>query len=84
MGKSKIIRESLSAPNVGKTRTPWFPGNQRETGRGGRRPKQANVFISKKRRRGFSDGPVVMNSPANAGDPGLIPGLERSHLPRGN
>ena len=26
----------------------------------------------------FPDGPVVENPPANAGDTGLIPGLERS------
>ena len=29
-------------------------------------------------------GPVVKNSPANAGDTGLIPGLGRSHMPRSN
>ena len=26
---------------------------------------------------------VVKNLPVNAGDTGLIPGLERSHMPRG-
>jgi len=30
------------------------------------------------------DGPVVKNPFANVGDMGLIPGLERSHVPRGN
>ena len=33
---------------------------------------------------GFSDGPVVKSLPANEGDAGLIPGLERSHMPLGN
>ena len=30
---------------------------------------------------GFPGGPVVKNSPANAGDTGSIPGGERSHMP---
>ena len=34
--------------------------------------------------RGSAGGPVVKNLPANAGDMGLIPSLERSHVPRGN
>ena len=29
----------------------------------------------------FLGGPVVKNLPANAGDPGLISGLGRSHMP---
>jgi len=32
----------------------------------------------------FSGDPVVNNLPANAGDMGLIPGLERFHMLRGN
>ena len=32
----------------------------------------------------FPGGPVVKNLPTKAGDKGLIPGLGRSHLPRGN
>ena len=32
----------------------------------------------------FPGGPVVKNPPANAGDAGLILGLGRFHLPRGN
>ena len=32
----------------------------------------------------FPSGPVVKNLPANAGDLGLIPGLGRYHVPRGN
>lgn len=32
----------------------------------------------------FSGGPVVKNSPANAGDTGLIPGLGRFHMLQGN
>ena len=31
----------------------------------------------------FPGGPVVEKPPANAGDVGSIPGLGRSHLPRG-
>ena len=30
---------------------------------------------------GFPGGAVVKNPPANAGNPGLIPGLGRSYLP---
>ena len=33
---------------------------------------------------GFPYGPVVRNLPCNPGDTGSIPGLERSHVPRGN
>ena len=33
---------------------------------------------------GFPGGPVVKNPPANPGDMSLIPGLGRSHMPRGN
>ena len=33
---------------------------------------------------GTSGGPVVRNSPANAGDVGLIPGPEGSHMPQSN
>ena len=32
----------------------------------------------------FSGGPVVKNSPANAGDTGSIPAPERFHMLRGN
>ena len=32
----------------------------------------------------FPGGPVVKNSPANAGDVGLIPGQGRFHMPQGN
>ena len=32
----------------------------------------------------FSGGPVVKNQPANAGDTGLIPGLERFHMLQSN
>ena len=34
--------------------------------------------------RGFLDGSVVKNPPANAGDTGSIPGPGRSHMPRSN
>ena len=33
---------------------------------------------------GLPGGPVVKNLPANAGDMGPIPGLGRSHMPRGS
>ena len=33
---------------------------------------------------GFPGGSVVKNPPANAGDTGLIPGPERSHMPQSN
>ena len=33
---------------------------------------------------GFPGGSVVKNSPANAGDMGLIPGLGGSHMPQSN
>ena len=36
----------------------------------------------RKQNRGFPGGAVVENLPANAGDTGLNPGLERSHMPR--
>ena len=32
----------------------------------------------------FPGGPVVKNLPANAGHTGLIPGLGRLYMPRGN
>ena len=32
----------------------------------------------------FPSGPVVQDLPDNAGDTGLIPGLGRFHMPRGN
>ena len=32
----------------------------------------------------FHGGPVVKNLPASAGDMGLIPGLQRFHMPWGN
>ena len=35
-------------------------------------------------RRGVPGGAVVENLPANVGDTGSSPGLERSHMPRSN
>ena len=32
----------------------------------------------------FPSGPVLKNPPANAGDMRVIPGLDRSHIPRGS
>ena len=34
--------------------------------------------------RDFPGGTMVKNPPANAGDTGSSPGLERSHMPRSN
>ena len=39
---------------------------------------------SKMSQRGFPGGAVVENPPANAGDTGSSPGLERSHMPQSN
>ena len=36
----------------------------------------------KKKTQGFPGGSVVKNPPANAGDTGLIPNPEESHMPR--
>jgi len=33
---------------------------------------------------GFSGGPVVKSSPANAGNMGSIPGSGKSHMPQDN
>ena len=40
------------------------------------------IFSKKKQHRAV--GPVVKNSPCNAGDSGLIPCLGRSHVAQGN
>ena len=42
------------------------------------------LFIKKFMHRDFPGGPVVENSPANAGDTDLIPGPGRLHLLCGN
>ena len=42
------------------------------------------IFKKKERKKGFPGGSVVKNSPANAGDMGLIPGLGGSHMPQSN
>ena len=39
---------------------------------------------SKEHTEDYLGGPVVENPPANAGDVGLIPGLERFHMLQGN
>ena len=47
----------------------------------------ANTFknVCKERERvGFPSGSLVKNLPANAGNMGLIPSLERCYVPRGN
>ena len=41
-------------------------------------------LLRKKKNWGFPGGLVVKNPPANAGDMGLIPDPERSHMPQGN
>ena len=44
-------------------------------------PKSQRIRVLRK---GFPGGSVVKNLPANAGDTGLIPDLERSHVPQSN
>ena len=46
--------------------------------------RQVPNYTLKRHIQGISGGPGVKNSPANAGDTGSIPGLGRSHMPRGN
>ena len=41
-------------------------------------------YTLKRHTQDISGGPVVKNSPANAGDTSSIPGLGRSHTPQGN
>ena len=43
-----------------------------------------SLDIFKKMWRGFPGGSVVKNSPANAGDMGLIPDLGGFHMPLSN
>ena len=45
---------------------------------------QSELPFSKPNLAGSPGGAVVENLPANAGDTGLSPGLERSHMPRSN
>ena len=50
-----------------------------------RSPTQFEKKKEKKKEQGDSLGsPLVKNPPANAGDTGSIPGLERSHKPQSN
>ena len=37
-------------------------------------------FFKKEKKLGFPGSSVVKNLPANAGDTGSIPGMERSHM----
>ena len=45
---------------------------------------QCFYLLKSLKHRGFPGGAVVKNPPANAGDTGSSPGLERSHMPRSN
>ena len=45
---------------------------------------QLAMVQQKETSRGFPGGAVVESLPANAGDTGSSPGLERSHMPRSN
>lgn len=47
-------------------------------------PLQSGSHPQDSKSRDFPGGPVVKNPPANARDMSLIPGLRRSHMPRGN
>ena len=42
------------------------------------------ILFMLKKKQGLPGGTVDKNLPANAGDMGLMPGLGRSHMPRGN
>ena len=42
------------------------------------------TFLLKNDPRGFPGGAVVKNLPASAGDTGLSPGPEKSHMPQSN
>ena len=42
------------------------------------------VNLQKTDEEDFLSGPVVKNPPVHVGDTGSIPGLGRSHMPRGN
>ena len=43
-----------------------------------------SYIFKNSRAQSFPSGPVVENLPANAGHTGSIPGLGKSHMPRGN
>ena len=47
-------------------------------------PYTLHISLLKMDHRGFPDGAVVENLPANAGDMGSSPGLGRSHMLRSN
>ena len=42
------------------------------------------LLVSKVTTEDFPDGPMVKNSPANAGDIGSVPGPGRFHMPQSN
>ena len=46
--------------------------------------QRGKIYSPKSKHRGFPGGAVVESLPANAGDTGSGPGLERSHMPRSN
>ena len=46
--------------------------------------EKQTAWESKDQERGFLGGSIVKNPPANAGDTGSIPGLERPHMPWSN
>ena len=46
--------------------------------------KTPTFYLLRKKNWGFPGGLVVKNPPANAGDMGSIPDLERSHMLQGN
>ena len=64
--------------NVFNYRRELFPCNGNKYSKLNQKP------ILKLKKKGFPDGSVVENLPANAGDTGSSPGLGRSHMPRSN
>ena len=47
-------------------------------------PKYMKMFTKNLEKRGFLDGSMVKNPPANSGDSRSIPDLERPHMPLSN
>ena len=88
-GIEKIFEEIIveNFPNIGKEIVSQVQEAQRVPYRiNPRKNISKHILIkqSKIKYRGFPGGAVVENLPANAGDTGSCPGLERSHMPRSN
>ena len=67
--------------------TNWLsPSNKKENSKESRfyEKKHEESIMSSKPRERFPGGSVIKSLPANAGDTGSIPGLERSHMSQNN